>query len=149
MRINKPVFEPMNPMGWDKHLVVAVDYDGTLTSKRDGSVDNIAMQYVKNIKDMGCVVILWTSRYGGLLTQALTECDRRGLQFDYINENPLRESSSKISADVYIDDKSEFGSIPWIDWIEYIQNKLDTKDYVKVERERWRRVARIRSSFEV
>lgn len=136
MKQNRPVFEPMNPNGWDKHFIVAIDFDGTLTSKRDGSIDNIAIQYVKNIRDMGCVIILWTSRYDNLLERAIQECLERGLQFDYINENPLRYSSDKISADVYIDDKSEFGEIPWIRWISYIQDRLNTKDYIKMERYR-------------
>ena len=134
MRTNKPVFEPMNPAGWDKHFIVAVDYDGTLTSKRDGSVNVVAMQYVKNIRNLGCVVILWTSRYGELLDTAIDECSKRGLSFDYINENPLRQSSVKISADLYIDDKSEFGKIPWIEWIDYIQKQIASKDYILLER---------------
>ena len=134
MRTNKPVFEPMNPAGWDKHFIVAIDYDGTLTSKSDGSVDVVAIQYVKNIRELGCVVVLWTSRYGELLDDAVSKCSQRGLQFDYVNENPLRQSSGKISADVYIDDKAEFRKIPWIEWIEFIQKQLSLKEYELLER---------------
>lgn len=134
MRTNKPVFEPMNPKGWDKHFIVAIDYDGTLTSKRDGSIDKVAIQYVKNIRDLGCVIILWTSRYDELLDKAIAECSKRGLEFDYVNSNPLRHSSDKVSADIYIDDKSEIGPIPWIKWIDFIQKQLSLKEYILMER---------------
>lgn len=131
----KPVYEPNNPAGWDEHLVVAVDYDGTLTSRKDGAVDVVAMSYVKSMRDLGCVVILWTSRYGSSLYEAIEECSKRGLAFDGINENPYRISSSKISADIYIDDKAVIGGeIDWKGWMKHIGQQVSSGRFVLLER---------------
>lgn len=129
----------MNPAGWDTHLVIAVDYDGTLTSRKDGSVDYTAISYVKQMRDMGCVVILWTSRYSKLLYEAIEECSKRGLSFDGINENPYRTSSQKISADIYIDDKANIhGNIDWECWLKYVRYKVDSGSFTLLERTRLR-----------
>lgn len=131
----KPIYEPNNPAGWDGHLVIAVDYDGTLTSRKDGAVDVVAMSYVKSMRDLGCIIILWTSRYGRLLYEAVEECSKRGLVFDGINENPYRVSSSKISADIYIDDKSTLdGVIDWKGWMRFVEGRVATGAYEMVDR---------------
>lgn len=133
----KPIYEPINPAGWDTHLTIAVDYDGTLTSRQDGAVNDTAMAYVKSMRDLGCTVILWTSRYGELLYDALEQCSKRGLCFDGINENPYRKSSAKISADVYIDDKANVGGvIDWEGWIHAIRSMADSGAYILVNRHR-------------
>lgn len=131
----KPLYEPPNPSGWDEHLVIAVDYDGTLTKRTDGSVDDVAISYVKDLYDLGCVIILWTSRYGQDLQKAIQECSKRGLQFDGINENPYRVSSQKVSADAYIDDKaSPTHDIDWNAWIQHIRTKAYSNQYTLLER---------------
>lgn len=128
-----PRYEPMNPAGWDCHLVIAIDYDGTMTDT-DGNISLKMIEFVKYLKKIGCIVILWTSRYGCLLREAIYTCANYGLFFDYINENPFRRSSSKISADIYLDDKAFF-TIERIDAIKTeIEHKFLSGEYIKVVR---------------
>ena len=66
-------------------------------------------------------MILWTCRVGLNLTQAVRWCKSYGLEFDAVNENvpeileKYGTESRKISADIYIDDKSEK---PWVTLLE-------------------------------
>lgn len=83
--------------------IYAVDFDGTLTLKSDPPavvLDNNMVQRLKNLKkDDRNKILLYTSRVGYFLKEAIDKCCEVGLQFDDI-------ISGKPYADVYIDDKN-------------------------------------------
>ena len=90
--------------------VVAVDFDGTLCECKYpdiGAPVTPVIEYVKERKAAGDIIILWTCRVGVHLENAVEWCKRQGLTFDYINENaPERVGqyggdTRKISADEY------------------------------------------------
>lgn len=100
--------------------VVAVDFDGTLCECKYpdiGAPVTPVIEYVKERKAAGDIIILWTCRVGEHLENAVEWCKRQGLTFDYINENAPEkvgqygEDTRKISADEYIDDKANPPSI--------------------------------------
>ncbi len=96
--------------------VAAVDFDGTLAITRFPQI--IApvpemINYCKQLKRHGTVLILYTCRKGQDLQDAVDWCHSQGLTFDYINENTRENLAAygnvdtrKICADIYIDDKA-------------------------------------------
>lgn len=97
--------------------IYAVDFDGTLI---DNGFPNITSDTVTNIdlinklkeeKNKGTKLILWTNRTDSALIDAVAHCKLYGLEFDAINDN-IREVKDagldprKIYADLYIDDKA-------------------------------------------
>ena len=105
----------------DKYFI-AVDFDGTLVKDKFpeiGNVNHKGMYLLANELDKARklnrepVVILWTCRTdreeGDYLAQAVEWCKKKGLQIDYVNENPespYGDWQRKVFADVYIDDKA-------------------------------------------
>lgn len=95
--------------------VYAVDFDGTLANTRFPEIigPNVKMvAFVKMIQAAGHKVILWTSRDGKDLENAVEWCRQQGITFDAVN-SPLKEQvarwgndTRKIYADYYIDDKA-------------------------------------------
>ncbi len=93
----------------------AVDFDGTLcySSWPELGEPNVALiEYLKNWRNSGNKLILWTCRAGEALENALSWCREHELTFDAVNDN-LPEvielygnNSRKISCDYYIDDKA-------------------------------------------
>ena len=123
-------------MEWDYNYVIAIDYDGTLCKDRKKNIlnDDI-LDFAKAVKDIGCVIILWTSRCDNELQEAIDVCASRGLYFDYINEYPKRTQSPKICADMYIDNKSVIkGKIPIKRFYKQLIRELNTGAYQLIER---------------
>jgi len=95
--------------------VYAVDFDGTIAETRFPEIigpRKKTIAAVKLLKAQGHKIILWTSRAGKDLENAVEWCKRQGLVFDAVNE-PLPEQMArwgndtrKIYADVYIDDRA-------------------------------------------
>ena len=95
--------------------VYAVDFDGTLAETHFPEIlgpNKKMVAFVKTIKAAGHKVILWTSRAGADLENAVEWCRMQGITFDAVNE-PLPEQiarwkndTRKIYADYYIDDKA-------------------------------------------
>lgn len=111
--------------------IIAVDFDGTLCSEcyPEIGLPNLPLIYLlRQLRLQGKQIILWTCRCDERLSEAVEWCRVFGLEFDAVNEN-VRETlirygteSRKISADVYIDDKSCF---PWMteqEWRKYLLN---------------------------
>ena len=100
-------------------MIIAVDFDGTIVDHKYPQIGKeipFAIQTLKMLKEEGARLILWTSRYGKELEDAIEFCKRRGLEFYAINKNFPEEkfndeSSRKIVADIYIDDRN-FGGLP-------------------------------------
>lgn len=95
--------------------IIAVDFDGTLAETKFPEIvaPKLRMiQFVKQLQQQGCILILWTCRCGKDLEAALKFCEEYSLKFDYINENVPENvekwgnDSRKIFAHEYIDDKS-------------------------------------------
>ena len=103
-------------------MTIAVDFDGTIVEHRYPSIGKelpFAIETLKSLSDEGHKIILWTSREGKLLDEAIDFCRGRGLEFYSVNsvypEGYMfkRDQSQKIVADVYIDDRN-LGGLP--DW---------------------------------
>ncbi|MDD3138348.1 MAG: hypothetical protein PHX08_05175 [Lachnospiraceae bacterium] len=96
------------------YQIIAVDFDGTLCFSNwpDLGEPNLTLiNYLKNWKNNGNKLILWTCRAGDALSKAVEWCQNHDLEFDAINDN-LPEivelygnNSRKISCDYYIDDR--------------------------------------------
>lgn len=82
--------------------VIAVDFDGTLCKNRYPDIGEpnkkLFSSLIQNQKD-GDTIILWSSREGTELEQALYFCHQQGLDFDSV-------CGGKLSANIYIDDKA-------------------------------------------
>lgn len=98
-----------------KRKIIAVDFDGTLyTDDYPDIGDPIwrTINYCKQEKENGAILILWTCRSGQDLVEAIRLCKQVELHFDYVNENAKEcmfgfvKDSRKIYADEYIDDKA-------------------------------------------
>jgi len=97
------------------NLVIAVDFDGTLSFGRwpeTGDPNTDLFSYLIRQKEIGSRIILYTCRRGEQLEEAVRYCSRYGLKFDAVNENLKEhidfygEDTRKINADLYIDDKA-------------------------------------------
>ncbi len=101
----------------------AVDFDDTLNFAGSypelGEPNRELIQFLKERRQEGDKVILWTCREGNLLKSAVKFCKNYGLEFDAVNDN-LRENteyfgsnSRKVFADYYIDDRNRgFQNLP-------------------------------------
>ena len=118
-------------MEWDYNYVIAIDYDGTLCKDRTkNEMNEDILRFSKDAKNLGCVIILWTSRCGHELQEAIDVCASRGLYFDYINEYPKRTKSPKVCADMYIDNKSMLnGRIPIKRFWKQLKRELASGEY--------------------
>ena len=95
--------------------MIAVDFDGTLCRDcypKIGEANSRLIRILKELRQNGDQLILWTCRQGQALEEALQFCEAWGLTFDAINENLPQiterygSDSRKIYADIYIDDRS-------------------------------------------
>ena len=102
-------------------MTIAVDFDGTIVEYKYpeiGKEKAFAIQCLKQLQQEGNRLILWTSREGELLEEAVAFCHERGLDFYAVNSNQpdgalFKRQTAKVIADVYIDDRN-LGGIP--DW---------------------------------
>ena len=121
--------------------IIAADFDGTLCKAMwpDIGEPNIElMEYLKEQREQGAKLILWTCRAGEPLVEAVQFCREHGLYFDAVNQNlpEMRKrhnnDSRKIYADIYIDDKSSrWTNLPFMGVFERgsimkdLQNEID------------------------
>lgn len=102
-------------------MTIAVDFDGTIVEHRYpeiGAEKPFAIQTLRQLQAEGNRLILFTSREGKLLDEAVAFCHERGLDFFAVNSNQPEKAlfhhhTVKVLADVYIDDRN-LGGIP--DW---------------------------------
>lgn len=100
-------------------MIVAVDFDGILCENKfpDIGRPNYSMIIlVRKIVDAGHEVVLWTTRNGKELENAIDWCKKQGLDFHTVNSQARSNqekygsmyatASRKVYADVYIDDRS-------------------------------------------
>ncbi|MGU8449406.1 phage portal protein [Clostridium perfringens] len=98
-----------------KKEIYAIDFDGTLCTNKYpeiGEEKAEVIDYVKNLKNEGHKLILWTCREREKLDDAIEWCKEKGIEFDAINENldetieQFDSDPRKVSANHYLDDKN-------------------------------------------
>lgn len=99
-----------NPPIW------AIDFDGTLSLGNAfpniGKPNVSLIELLKMAKLQGVRLILWTSREGNYLNEAVEWCKDYGLEFDTINDNlpeiveKYGNNSRKVIANLFIDDRA-------------------------------------------
>lgn len=105
--------------------IIAVDFDGTLCTHAFPEIGEIrpehqkTIDYIRNAKALGHMIVLWTCRDDKeerpYLTEAVEWCKVNNIPIDYANEYPNPGWSGhplnapipcrKVCADLYIDDK--------------------------------------------
>lgn len=105
-------------------MIIAIDFDDTICLNSWPEVGEEIPGAIETIKKISKynIIILWTCRVGEPLKTAIDFCLSRGIEFDYINENvpelieKYGSDCRKITADIYIDDKSIFSAGPVVNW---------------------------------
>ena len=109
------------------------DFDGTLTENEDsfpecGRKRQVMFDLANELKSRGNRVCLFTCRGAKPLQMAIEFCKYNGLEFDFINENPVvnwgDQQSIKPFYSYLIDDRAA--------GFKYILELLDTKGYKEV-----------------
>lgn len=117
----------------DEQLVIAVDFDGTISTEPDMGKPLVLQPDCKRVlhqfhKD-GIRLVLWTCRTGEAFDEALDFLQENGIavlfsafneQLPEIEEKYAPNVARKVGADIYIDDKN-LGTV--IDWNE-IENQV-------------------------
>ena len=106
---------------FDKSLIIAVDFDGTIVEHRFPDIGRIrpfAFETLQALQKKKHRLILWTHRSGRLLDEAVEFCRLNGFEFYAVNKNYPEEKwnendSRKILADIYIDDRNLGGILSW------------------------------------
>ena len=115
-------------------MIIAVDFDGTIVEHaypKIGREKPFALDTLRMLSSEGHKLILWTSRDGELLKEAVEYCRRGGVEFYAINSNTPQKGldfgknglSVKVTADVYIDDRNIGGLPDWGTIYEIISGK--------------------------
>ena len=95
--------------------IIAVDFDGTLVTDefpKIGKPIDYVWKELKKAQEKGARIILWTSRNGQCLKEAVEYCVSKELHFDAINENLdeckvlFDNDTRKVYANEYWDDKA-------------------------------------------
>lgn len=93
-------------------LVVAIDFDGTLTDPKavwpnTGAFQQDKLEILRALFKYPdqVVPVLWTCRRGKYLREAKRLLKKEGIVFKYVNKSPLG-GHPKIIASLYIDDKN-------------------------------------------
>lgn len=115
--------------------VLAVDFDGTLVENEWPEIGDFkegAEDAIKELKDAGWTLVLWTCRSGEDLEKVKDYLEEKELEFDYYNNNTgvliefFGGDCRKVSADYYIDDKTLLG--PEINWGVFKKELLSIYD---------------------
>lgn len=101
-------------------MYIAVDFDGTIVEEaypKIGKPIPFAIDALKRLqKEDNHQIILWTVREGQYLQEAVDYCAKQGLIFYAVNKNYPEESgpsARKLTADIFIDDRSVGGLPDW------------------------------------
>lgn len=122
-------------MTFNKNLIIAVDFDGTIVEDafpKIGKPKMFAFETLKKLQNKGHRLILWTYRHGTKLQDAIDFCEENGVSFYAINnsfpeEKFANDTSRKINADIFIDDRN-FGGFPgWGKIYQEITNSTSPK----------------------
>lgn len=104
----------------DRPIIVAVDLDGTLAEEAEDFDPEVigdprpgAAKWVQEFADSGAKIIIHTCRDADDLVREWAK--EHGVHVDYVNENPWQppNSSDKLFADVYVDNRGVRATGPW------------------------------------
>ncbi len=107
---------------FEKRLTIAVDFDGTIVDDaypRIGKPKLFAFETLKMLQRKNYQLILWTYRHGDRLQEAVDFCAENGVEFYAVNKSYPEEqfneaeSSRKLNADLFIDDRNVGGFPGW------------------------------------
>jgi len=106
----------------DRKLILAIDFDGTIVENKFpdiGKLKHNAKEVINYLYDF-CFIIIYTCRGGSELVEAKNFLDREGIKYHKINENAPFDMigflpTSKIYADIYIDDKNLLTVLDWLE----------------------------------
>lgn len=106
---------------YNKKLIIAVDFDGTVVEHRYPEIGDIipnAFEVLRELQENGHKLILWTVRDGIDLEKAVDFCLDNGIIFYAINQSKPDEEfnkyiSRKIDVDIFIDDRNIGGFLGW------------------------------------
>lgn len=106
--------------------VLAIDFDGTIYDKKTKSMIDGSEDAIKELKERGYILVLWTCRTGNRLSNAENILKKHGLMncFYCINETPdfvKYKTSCKVCAKWYIDDRNVGGFIGWNKILEILK----------------------------
>jgi len=120
-------------------MIIAVDFDGTVVDHRYPKIGKpklFAFETLKQLQKQEHQLILWTYRAGIELKEAVDFRKKNGIEFYAINSNYPEEvldesnTSRKIYADIYIDDRNIGGFPGWSEiWKLINQFDSDTTTY--------------------
>lgn len=123
-------------------MTIAVDFDGTIVTHaypKIGKEIPGAVATLLRLQKDGHRLIMWTSREGDLLKEAIEYCHAKGLEFFAANEHyaaePLPDSGNrpkacrKLTADLYIDDRNLGGFPGWEAVYEMVSKRMSSADY--------------------
>ena len=99
-----------------KNRIYAVDFDGTLCRNAYPDIGEPRQEIIDFVlreqKEFGAKLILWTNRTDKQLDEAVRWCNERGIIFDAINHNipevieTFGGDTRKVFAHYYLDDRS-------------------------------------------
>nr|DAQ97811.1 MAG TPA: Cof subfamily of IIB subfamily of haloacid dehalogenase superfamily [Caudoviricetes sp.] len=112
-------------------MIIAIDFDGTICQNKYPEIGEpmpLAIESIKELRERGHNLILWTCRQGDLLDEAIQWCKEHDMPFDLVNEhepNNLKAfggvSGNKVFANIYIDDRNLGGFPGWERAMELIK----------------------------
>lgn len=115
-----------------KDKTIAIDWDGTVVLDGQyphaGEPKENSIEVMKRILDEGGIIIIWTCRSGYEQQVRITETlHKHGIHNFYFNEHvphiasQFAESSPKVFADIYIDDRGIHNYGREINWYQVEQ----------------------------
>jgi hydroxymethylpyrimidine pyrophosphatase-like HAD family hydrolase len=119
---------------FEKRLTIAVDFDGTIVDDvypRIGKPKLFAFETLKMLQRKNYQLILWTYRHGDRLQEAVDFCAENGIEFYAVNKSYPEEqfneaeSSRKLNADLFIDDRNVGGFPGWGEIYQMIEGNRD------------------------
>ena len=124
--------------------IIAVDFDGTLCENKwpeIGEPNETLIRYLQERQLGGDKLVLWTCRTGQCLSDAVSWCLDKGLDFDAVNSNVIEvrniftTEGAKIYADIYIDDRaSNHMTMPFIKDLGELSDGYHTFDGLYAQR---------------
>ena len=126
-------------------MTIAVDFDGTIVENKYPEIGKelpFAIHTLQVLQEEGNRLILFTSREGELLDEAVAFCHERGLDFYSINSNNPPDAlfpryTAKVIADVYIDDRNLGGIPDWNTIYEMIGQQRAERREKRKRKKRW------------
>lgn len=113
-------------------MIIAIDFDGTIVEDNYpniGKLKDYADTVIRNLKDDGHFIIIWTCRTNKPLLEAVDFLHKHDIPFDAVNSHEPKNILSfgmgavKVYADVYIDN-NQVGELPkWTEIYDFVRAK--------------------------